>query len=99
MSEPSSAQKEVEEQMHNPPPAPVADDEPEEEQTDEGDNAEVDPRLRQLERPTPGQPRTIRARTGLTHDPVPHGKKVAVPRYRGLPCVECAWACMVAILW
>ncbi len=32
-----------------------------------------------IDKKTPGQSRTIRARTGLTEDPVPEGKHIAEP--------------------
>lgn len=32
-----------------------------------------------INKPTPGQPRQIRAQVGLTEDPLPEGKTVAEP--------------------
>ena len=32
-----------------------------------------------INKPTPGQPRTIRSQVGLTEDPVPEGKTIAKP--------------------
>ena len=39
----------------------------------------VNPIQAGIDRKTPGQSRTVRARTGLTEDPVPEGKHVAEP--------------------